>query len=82
MCFALGTVCWARQEDADRSCLDTHDKIFLKTVPQNPDEPNRQCRGRNTFLHFNNLTFKVKAFYFLNLSFSLKLFSLKIFSES
>ena len=35
MCFALGTVCWARQEDADRPCLDTHDKIFFKTVPQN-----------------------------------------------
>ena len=35
MCFALGTVCWARQEDADRFCLDTHDKIFFKTVPQN-----------------------------------------------
>ena len=34
MCFALGTVSWARQEDADRPCLDTHDKFFLKTVPQ------------------------------------------------
>ena len=44
-----------------------------------PDEP---YRGRNIFLHFNNLTLKVKAFYFLNLSFSLKLFSLKRFSES
>ena len=35
MCFALGIICWARQEDADRPCLDTRDKIFLKTVPQN-----------------------------------------------
>ena len=30
MCFTLGTVCWAHQEDADRLCLDTHDKIFFE----------------------------------------------------
>ena len=32
MCFALGTVYWARQEDGDRPCLDTHDKFFFKTL--------------------------------------------------
>ena len=27
--LVLVTVCWARQEDADRPCLDTHDKFFF-----------------------------------------------------
>ena len=54
MCFALGTVCWARQEDADRPCLDTHDKIFLKTVPQNLSQGKK--KKKNSCQETRNIT--------------------------